>query len=206
VKGTNMNHARKRTLIAIAAVALLSAACAKKKIAAAPPPPPAPVAAPAVTPKPAPPPPVRTATTQPPAATAPAPRYPNATTRARIDQLLAKIEDAYFDYDKFSLRSDALKTLQADSTELRDILKDYPDYKLTIEGHADERGSAEYNVALGDRRAGAAKDYLVGIGIPPAQLDILSYGKERPVCQEHDEACWQRNRRIHIVATAQAPK
>jgi peptidoglycan-associated lipoprotein len=100
----------------------------------------------------------------------------------------------------------ALKALQVDSTELRDILKDYPDYKLTVEGHADERGSAEYNVALGDRRASAAKDYLVGIGIPSAQLDVISYGKERPVCQEHDEDCWQRNRRIHIVATAQAQK
>lgn len=198
-----MNHARKRTLIAIAAVTLLTAACAKKKVAAAPP---APIAAPAAAPKPAPPPPARTATTQPPAATTPAPRFPNATTRARIDQLLAKIEDAYFDYDKYSLRPDALKALQADSTELRDILKDYPDYKLTVEGHADERGSAEYNVALGDRRAGAAKDYLVGIGIPSAQLDVISYGKERPVCQEHDEACWQRNRRIHIIATAQAQK
>jgi len=200
-----MNHAQKRTLIAVAAVALLTAACAKKKVAFAPPSPPSPAAARAATPKPAPPP-VRTATTQPPAATTPAPRYPNATTRARIDQLLAKIEDAYFDYDKYSLRPDALKALQADSTELRDILKDYPDYKLTIEGHADERGSAEYNVALGDRRAGAAKDYLVGIGIPSAQLGVISYGKERPVCQEHDEACWQRNRRIHIVATAQAQK
>ena len=118
--------------------------------------------------------------TQPPAATTPASRYPNATTRARIDQLLAKIEDAYFDYDKASLRPDAMKALQADSTELRDILKDYPDYKLTIEGHCDERGSAEYNVALGDRRAGAAKDYLVQVGIPSAQLDVISYGKEQP--------------------------
>jgi peptidoglycan-associated lipoprotein len=202
-----MNHARKRTLIAIAAVTLLTAACAKKKVAVAPPPPPAPApaTATAATPKPAPPP-VHTATTQPPAATTPTPRYPTATTRARIDQLLGKIEDAYFDYDKFSLRPDALKALQVDSSELRDILKDYPDYKLTIEGHADERGSAEYNVALGDRRAGAAKDYLVGIGIPSAQLDVISYGKERPVCEEHDEACWQRNRRIHIVATAHAQK
>jgi len=200
-----MNHAQKRTLIAVAAVALLTAACAKKKVAVAPPSPPAPAAARAATPKPAPPP-VRTATTQPPAATTPATKYPNAMTRARIDQLLAKIEDAYFDYDKYSIRPDALKTLQSDSTELRDILKDYPDYKLTIEGHADERGSAEYNVALGDRRAGAAKEYLVGIGIPATQLNVLSYGKEKPVCQEHDENCWQRNRRIHIAATAQAQK
>jgi peptidoglycan-associated lipoprotein len=201
-----MNHAQKRTLIVVAAVTLLTSACTKKKVAAAPPPPPAPAATPAAAPKPAPSQPVRAATARPPAATTPAARYPNATTRARIDQLLAKIEDAYFDYDKYSLRPDALKALEVDSAELRDILKDYPDYKLTIEGHADERGSAEYNVALGDRRAGAAKDYMVQVGIPATQLNVLSYGKEKPVCQEHDEACWQRNRRIHIVATAQAQK
>lgn len=198
-----MTYAQKRTLIAVAAVSLLAAACAKKKVAAAPPPPPAPAATPAAASKPAPPP-VRTATTQRPATITPAPRYPNASTRARIDQLLAKIEDAYFDYDKASLRPDALKALQADSTELREILKDYPDYKVTIEGHCDERGSAEYNLALGDKRAEAAKDYLVQVGIPSAQFNVLSYGKERPICQEHDEACWQRNRRIHIVAMARA--
>ena len=196
-----MNYVQKRTLFAIAAVALLAAGCAKKKVTAAPPPPPPPVAnaAPATTPRPTPPPAVVTERA---AAPAPASPYPDAKTRARIDQLLAKIEDAYFDYDKASLRPDAMKALQADSTELRDILKDYPDYKLTIEGHADERGSAEYNVALGDRRAGAAKEYLVGVGIPSTQLDVISYGKEKPVCQDHDEACWQRNRRIHIVAMA----
>ncbi len=196
-----MNNVQKRTLFAIAAVALLAAGCAKKKVTAAPPPPPPQVAsaAPATTPRPTPPPAVVTERA---AAPAPASPYPDAQSRARIDQLLAKIEDAYFDYDKASLRPDAMKALQADSTELRDILKDYPDYKLTIEGHADERGSAEYNVALGDRRAGAAKEYLVGVGIPSTQLDVISYGKEKPVCQDHDEACWQRNRRIHIVAMA----
>jgi peptidoglycan-associated lipoprotein len=199
-----MYHAQKRTLIAVAAVTLLTAACAKKKVAAAPPPPPAPAAVPAATTKPVSTAPAHaTAVTRPPA-TSPATKYPSAVTRARIDELLAKIEDAYFDYDRYSIRPDAVKALQADSTELRDILKDYPDYKLTIEGHADERGSAEYNVALGDRRANAAKDYLVQVGIPAAQLSVLSYGKEKPVCQEHDETCWQRNRRIHIVAAAQA--
>jgi peptidoglycan-associated lipoprotein len=195
--------APKRTLIAVAAIALLGAACAKKKVAVAPPPPPPPAATPATASRPSPPP-RSTATTQSAAATAPEQRYPNATARARIDELLAKIEDAYFDYDQASLRPDAVKALQADSTELRDILKDYPNYKLTIEGHCDERGSAEYNVALGDRRAGAAKDYLVQVGIPSAQLDVISFGKEKPVCEAHDEACWQRNRRIHIVAMAQS--
>ena len=197
-----MKHAQKRTLIAVAAVSLLAAACAKKN--AAVPPPPAPVPVPAVATAKSAPPPAQTAMKPaPPAPVAQTPRMPNAATRARIDELLAKIEDAYFDYDKASLRSDALKALQADSAELRDILKDYPSYKLTIEGHCDERGSAEYNMALGDKRAESAKDYLVQVGIPAAQLNVVSYGKQRPVCEEHDEACWQRNRRIHIVAMAQ---
>lgn len=194
-----MNQTQKRNLITVAALTLLAAGCTKKPVAVAPPPP---AAAPSATSKPVPPP--RTATTQRPASTTPAPSYPNAATRARIDQLLAKIEDAYFDYNKASLRPDALKALAADSTELRDILKDYPNYKLTIEGHCDERGSDEYNIALGDRRAQAAKDYLVQVGIPAVQLNLISYGKEHPVCQEHDEACWQQNRRIHIVAMALA--
>jgi len=193
-----MNQAQKRSLIAIAAALMLTAACAKKE-AKAPPPPPAP--APAAAPAPV------TAPTQAsapqPAATAPASRYPDAATRARIDELLAKIEDAYFDYNKATLRPDAVNALHADSTELRDILKDYPDYKLTIEGHCDERGSDEYNLALGDKRAQSAKDYLVQVGIPSQQLNVVSYGKQKPVCEEHDEACWQRNRRIHIIAMAQ---
>jgi len=197
-----MKHAQKRTLLAVAIVSLLTAACAKKNAAAPAPPAPAPAAAVAMA-KPAPAT-AHTATTPPPAPVAQAQRYPSVATRARIDELLAKIEDAYFDYDKASLRPDALKALQADSAELRDILKDYPNYKLTIEGHCDERGSDEYNIALGDKRAESAKDFLVQVGIPAAQLKMVSYGKQRPVCDEHDEACWQRNRRIHIVALAQA--
>ena len=193
-----MKKNREMLLVAVAAISLIGAACTKK-VAIRPSPPPAPTATAPSTP-------TRAATPmrQNPAPTqtaaAPAPHYPNAATRARIDQLLARIEDAYFDYDKHTLRPDAINALQADSTELRDILKDYPDYKLTIEGHCDERGSAEYNLALGDARAKAAKDYLAQVGIPGDQLSIISYGKDRQVCQEHDEACWQKNRRIHIVA------
>lgn len=194
-----MNQAPKRTLTAVAALTLLTAGCARKNVVTAPPPPPPPTSTAAAAQKATP---LAQTASQAPTATLPASRYPDAATRARIDQLLAKIEDAYFDYDKASLRPDALKALEADSTELRDILKDYPDYKLTIEGHCDERGSDEYNVALGDRRAEAAKDYLVQVGIPAAQLNLISYGKEHPVCEEHDEACWQRNRRIHIIAMA----
>ena len=199
-----MHHPEKRPILAVAAVAMLAAGCSKKVAVGPPPPPPAKTATPAaVTSRPAPAP-ARAAVTPRPADSTPTPasRYPSASTRARIDELLARIEDAYFDYDKAALRPDALKALQADSTELRDILKDYPDYKLTIEGHCDERGSDEYNLALGDRRAQAAKDYLVQVGIPSSQLNLISYGKMRPVCSEHDEVCWQRNRRIHILAMA----
>jgi peptidoglycan-associated lipoprotein len=195
-----MKPTPKHALIALAALSIFAVGCAKKQAKVTPPP--APAAAPAPV-KSAPP--AQTAANQPPAATKTASRYPNAATRARIDQLLARIEDAYFDYDKATLRPDAVKALHADSTELRDILKDYPDYKLTIEGHCDERGSEEYNMALGDRRAESAKNYLVDVGIPSAQLHVVSYGKERPVCTQHNEACWQRNRRIHIIAMAQAP-
>jgi len=193
-----MNKKREVVLVAVAAISMIGAACTKK-VAIRPSPPPTPAAAAPSTPTRAATP-MRSNPMPAQTAAAPAPRYPNAVTRARIDELLARIEDAYFDYDKHTLRPDAIDALQADSTELRDILKDYPDYKLTIEGHCDERGSAEYNLALGDARAKAAKDYLVQVGIPGDQLSIVSYGKERPVCQEHDEACWQKNRRIHIVA------
>ena len=80
-------------------------------------------------------------------------RYPDAKTRARIDELLARIQDAYFDYDRHNLRPDALKTLESDSRELAEIVRQYPDFKMKVEGYCDERGSAEYNMALGDRRA-----------------------------------------------------
>ena len=187
-------------LIAVAALSI-GAGCAKKKVATVTPTAPQPAAetrttAPAAQP--------RQEATAPPARTEATarPTMPDAATRARIEQLLARIEDAYFDYDKHTLRADAIETLRKDSTELRDILRDYPDYKLTIEGHADERGSAEYNMALGQARAEAAKNYLVQVGIPSGQLNLVSYGKERPACQEQTEDCYQKNRRIHIVANA----
>ena len=197
---STMTRSYEMALVAVAALTMVGAGCAKKKVAVATPP--TPTAAPQASSTPRATPPARTPSTPAPrtATATPAPRVPNAATRARIDELLAKIEDAYFDYDKHTLRPDALQALQADSTELRDILKDYPAYKLTIEGHCDERGSEEYNLALGDQRARAAKDYLTQVGIPADQLSLVSYGKERPVCQDHDEACWQKNRRVHIVA------
>lgn len=186
-----------------AALMLFAAGCSKKTAAVTPPPPPPP--------QPAAQPAQRAAQPSRPAQqprqqavnTPQTPRQPDAATRARIDELLARIEDAYFDYNKHTLRPDAIKALQADSTELRDIIVQYPNYHLTIEGHADERGSEEYNLALGDARAKSAKDFLVQVGIPDAQLSVVSYGKDKPACMDHEETCWQKNRRIHIVAAAQ---
>lgn len=193
-----------RILIPISAALILAAAgCAKKPVAKATPP--APQAAPQVaqnTPQQAPSQRPATRPQQQTVANNTTPRYPDAATRARIDQLLARIEDAYFDYNQHTLRPDAIKALASDSGELRDIIVQYPSYKLTIEGHCDERGSEEYNLALGDARAKAAKDYLVQVGISTSQLAVVSYGKDKPICDEHDEACWQKNRRIHIVASA----
>ena len=195
-----MKNSARLALVAVAALGLFAAGCAKKKVAAATPPaPPAQAQAPRPTPAQQP----ARSTPAPQQASAPAPRsnMPTAAEKARIEQLLARIEDAYFDYNKHSLRPDAIKALQSDSAELRDIISQYPDYKLTIEGHCDERGSEAYNLALGDARAKAAQDYLVGVGIDRNQLNVISYGKDKPVCEEQTEACWAKNRRIHIVAT-----
>jgi peptidoglycan-associated lipoprotein len=186
---------------ALAGLSIFGVAC-KKKVAAAPPPPPAVKATQ--------PPvevarrsePVHVSQPAPPPAQTPRPRYPDAATRQRIQDLLDRIQDAYFDYDKHQLRPDAQTTLTADSKTLADILKQYPDYKLTVEGYCDERGSAEYNLALGEARAKAAKEYLVSLGIPADQLKTVSYGKEKPVCTEQTEDCWQKNRRAHVAAIA----
>jgi peptidoglycan-associated lipoprotein len=121
-------------------------------------------------------------------------------TRKKLDEYLAKLEDALFDYDKSTIRTDASAALRDDVNVIRGILADYPNEKLVIEGHADERGSAEYNLALGDRRAHAVQEFLSSMGIPGPQLAVVSYGKERPVCTDESESCWQRNRRAHVTA------
>ncbi len=119
---------------------------------------------------------------------------------ATLNSRLAKLEDALFDFDKSTIRPDAGTALKDDVGVIRDILAAYPSQKLLIEGHADERGSEEYNLALGDRRAQSVKDFLTSQGIPANQLTLISYGKERPVCTDETEACWQRNRRAHVTA------
>jgi len=120
--------------------------------------------------------------------------------RATLNERLARLEDALFDYDKATIRSDATTVLKDDVGVIRDILASYPRQKLVIEGHADERGSEEYNVALGDKRARAAGEFLTTMGIPDVQLTVISFGKDHPVCTDQTEACWQKNRRAHITA------
>lgn len=106
------------------------------------------------------------------------------------------VKDAYFDFNKSDIRGDARDNL----AKTAEFLRSYPQIRVTIEGHCDERGSTEYNIGLGERRAQAAKNYLISLGIPTDRMDTVSWGKERPFCTEHDEACWQQNRRAHFVA------
>jgi peptidoglycan-associated lipoprotein len=120
--------------------------------------------------------------------------------RAELNHRLAHLEDALFDYDKSTIRADAATALKDDVGVIRTILAKDPNEKLRIEGHCDERGSDEYNLALGDKRAQAVEEFFATMGIPQAQLTVISYGKEKPVCTEQSEDCWQKNRRAHVVA------
>jgi peptidoglycan-associated lipoprotein len=160
--------------------------------------PPAPAPEVAKAPPPPEPPPKRE---EPKVAEAPPPAPP-PEVKVRIEDLLAKIQDIYFDYDKHDIRPEAEATLQSNAIAIREILKQYPGYKLRIEGFCDERGSDEYNLALGDSRAKNAQEFLVRLGLPAGQLDTVSYGKEKPVCTEHDEGCWQKNRRAHTAQSS----
>jgi peptidoglycan-associated lipoprotein len=129
----------------------------------------------------------------------PPPPPPAAPTVTIVDRLASDVQDAYFDYDKTDIRSDASAILSRDAAALKTILTDFPNASIVIEGHCDERGSAEYNLGLGDRRASAAKEFLQGLGVAADRLKTISYGKERPQCTEQDESCYQKNRRVHFV-------
>jgi peptidoglycan-associated lipoprotein len=108
--------------------------------------------------------------------------------------------DAYFDFDKSNIRKDAREILMMDARALDAILKEFPEGTIVIEGHCDERGSAEYNLGLGDRRATATREFLQQLGVPASRLNVVSFGKERPQCTEAGEDCWQKNRRTHFSA------
>lgn len=105
------------------------------------------------------------------------------------------VKPVFFDYDSYSVRSDAQSTIQADAN----YLNQHPDLKVVIGGYCDERGSTEYNLALGENRANAAKQALVTAGVSPDRLRTVSYGKEKQFCTEHNEACWQQNRRAQFT-------
>jgi len=113
-----------------------------------------------------------------------------------IDPALAKIfKDIYFDFDRFNLKPEAKKTLDG----IAEWLKSNSSYRVLIEGHCDERGTNEYNLALGERRANSAKSYLIGLGIAEKRISTISYGEEKPQCTEHNEGCWSKNRRGHFL-------
>lgn len=128
--------------------------------------------------------------TEPPAPPPPAPR-----PISDAEFFSNNVKDVFFDFDKYDIRAEAQTTLQGDERAFRDR----GNIRFTIEGHCDERGSEKYNLALGDRRANAAREYLVNLGVAADRVDTISYGKERPFCSEHNEDCWQQNRRAHFV-------
>ncbi|MEW6410116.1 MAG: peptidoglycan-associated lipoprotein Pal [Nitrospirota bacterium] len=108
------------------------------------------------------------------------------------------LKDIHFDFDKYNIRDDAKPVLEKNAEWL---IKN-KNVKIQIEGHCDERGTSEYNMGLGERRAKSTKDYLVKLGVDANRITTISYGKERPLCTEKNEACWQKNRRSHFVVTS----
>ncbi|MEO6238080.1 MAG: OmpA family protein [Vicinamibacterales bacterium] len=190
----------RRRLRVFAVIALIAAiglsGCAKKKPIPPPAAPPPAAPPPAATPTPPPPPP-------PPPRAEPAP--PPLTEdeifgRKSVDDLNREkpLTDSFFALDSAQVGDDQKSALQKDA----DWLKRWTTVKVMVEGHADSRGSAEYNLALGERRATAVRDYIVNLGIGADRLTVVSKGKEVPFCTEENEACWSQNRRGHFVVTA----
>jgi len=170
------------------------AACSKKEPVVTPPPPPPP-AAPMKPPAPPPPP--------PPPPAAPAPRTlteDEIFAQKSLAQLNSErpLGEVFFDLDASSIRDDARAALSTNAT----WLKRWTGTRINIEGHCDERGTPEYNLGLGERRANAVKAYLVELGVPADRVVIVSKGKESPFCTDSNEACWQQNRRGHFIITA----
>jgi peptidoglycan-associated lipoprotein len=129
----------------------------------------------------------------------PPPPPPPAARQTLEQRVSAEVQDAFFDYDKSDIREDARAVLTRNADALKSILSEFPGSSIAVEGHCDERGSAEYNLGLGDRRSTSAKDFLVQLGVPADRLKTISYGKERPQCTEANESCWQKNRRAHFA-------
>ena len=108
------------------------------------------------------------------------------------------LKDIYFDFDRYDVRPEDAPILKENAV----LLKKYPNVKIQIEGHCDERGTIEYNLALEERRANSTKNYLVSLGIPPERISIISYGEEKPFDPGHGEEAWAKNRRAHTIITA----
>ncbi|MBW8865970.1 MAG: peptidoglycan-associated lipoprotein Pal [Acidobacteria bacterium] len=183
--------------LALCSALVVAAAGCHKKVAAAPPMPPPPPPTPTA---PAPPPPPA-----PPPAPAPAPAPRPLTeeevfARKSVDQLNAEkpLSDVFFELDRSDIQDEGRSILQRDA----EWLKRWTSTQVTIEGHCDSRGSAEYNLGLGSRRASAVKDYLISLGVPQTRLTTVSKGKEQPACTEENESCWSQNRRGHFIVTA----
>lgn len=182
-------------LILMSFCALAATGCRGKKPTTAPDLPtstvsaPAPAAAPAPAPAPAPEP-----------AAAPDPLGGDLASVNEYLRSRGLLVDVYFDYDRAELSPGSRDQL---ATNARFLNQD-PRFSLTLEGHCDERGTVEYNLALGERRAQSAKSYLVSLGVPGSRLTTVSYGEERPVCEEPEESCRRLNRRVHPVVTARS--
>ena len=165
------------TALLAVSVALFAAGCAKKAKEAPPTPPTPPPTSQSTNPAPS------TSST------------PSSESSTGSEIGSGVFTDAFFDFDSYSLRADAKLALDKDAKYLREN----KDVKVTVEGHCDERGTVEYNQALGEKRANAARDYLVAAGVTSARLQVVSYGKERPFAEGHDESAWSQNRRARLV-------
>jgi peptidoglycan-associated lipoprotein len=177
----------KWAMLALSIAALISAGCAKKQTVKS-----EGTQAPAAAPAPVAEAPVKEA--PPPVAVAPAAPPAESPGVAVTEEKISQFDDVRFDFDKSVVKEEGRKTCGV----VADYMKKHPKAKMLIEGHCDERGTAEYNMALGERRATAVMNYLVSLGVPKAALSTVSFGKEKPLDPGHNEAAWAKNRRAHF--------
>ena len=190
-----MTRLARIAIVTVAVAALGVVGCGKKEPPKTAPPPPPPAAQPA--PPPPPPPPAAPPQT-------PAPPAPLSEDQVFAQKTLAQLNaekpltDVFFDYDKSDVKDEGRAALQKNAEWLRR----WPSVKVTVEGHCDSRGTPEYNLALGERRANTVRSYLASLGVPADRIVVVSKGKEQPFCNEENEGCWSQNRRGHFIVTA----
>src|SRR5262245_40578361 len=190
-------------VVSLLTLAVVVAGCAKRPATTTPPAAPAPTgmgASTAAPPAAAPPAAMAPAPAQPSAPSAPGTATPTPGQRPPIKEFVSipELRDIFFDFDKYDIRPEDAKTLDANAG----WLKSNPNHLVLIEGHCDERGTNEYNLALGERRAKSTMNYLVSQGVQASRITIISYGEERPVCTQKTEECWAKNRRAHFLVKA----